>query len=380
MKYPLNVLFTSHYEHLRMGGQQSLLAIIQHLDRSKVQPFGLVTAEGDLSRALENSGCPTTVFELPDMRRGYLLKRWLPEAKHAFETVKKIRCLIEKHHIHILHADEESDAVMCGLAKKGTGAKVIYHGRVSAPHKLDALIAKHVDFIVGVSNAIRNRFQDKNISGKYQTIYDGADSTRFHPLEDNRALKQELCLPINRFILLFVGQIKEGKGILDLIDALALLKAKLNAEQMPLLVVAGVALRSDFQRMVEERVAVQHLSDDVKFIGQQSQIHRWMQCADAIVLPSHEGVEGLGRVLFEAMMCGAVGITTDISGTNEVVSRDIGFVVPQKNPSALAEAILTLIEKPDLKTALRAKSIVATTKRFDIRAHCRNIEQIYEQL
>lgn len=380
MNFPLNALFTSHYAHLRMGGQQSMLAIIKHLDRSKVRPFALVAEPGELSQALEETQCPTTTFELPDVRRAYFLKRWKPEAKRVFQAVKNIRRLIETRHIDILHADEESDAVMCCLAAKGTKAKVIYHGRVSAPHKLDGVIAKRADFIVGVSNAILKRFEGKRIETKYRTIYDGADGARFRPAANVVALKQALNLPTHRFILLFVGQIKEGKGVLDLIDALALLKARLAPEEMPLLVIAGAPLNAEFQTNLEQKIATSQLTNDARFVGQQPRIFEWMQCADALALPSHEGVEGLGRVLFEAMMCGAVGITTNISGTNEVVSPDIGFVVPERNPPALASAVETLIKNPKLKDAMREKSIESAVRRFDINAHCRTIESIYEAL
>ncbi len=377
----MNVLFTSHYEHLRMGGQQSMLEIIKHIDRNKVHPFALITADGELRQELENHECPTTIFTLPDVRRQFFLKRWLPEARKVFETVEKIRELIRSQNIHILHADEESDAVMCCLAAKGTHAKVIYHGRVSAPHKLDSIIAKKADYILGVSNSIYTcRFKEKNIDKKYQTIYDGADTGRFYALEDSRALRRQLNLPEDRFIVLFVGQIKLGKGILDLVDAFKIIRDQQRFEKMPQLVVAGRALEISFQEKVHEKINTNGLSDCVTLIGQQPQIQLWMQCADAIVLPSHEGTEGLGRVLFEGMMCGAVGITTNISGTNEVVSNEVGFLVPEKNPLELANAITHLAKNPELKKELRQKSIKSALERFDIRVHCRNIEKIYSLL
>jgi glycosyltransferase involved in cell wall biosynthesis len=74
--------------------------------------------------------------------------------------------------------------------------------------------------------------------------------------------------------------------------------------------------------------------------------------AKLFVLPSivdqRLEVEGLGLVLLEAMACGVPIISTNSQGITDVISHDVnGFLVPQKDPKALTEAIEMLLNSPE---------------------------------
>jgi glycosyltransferase involved in cell wall biosynthesis len=379
MKFPATVLFTSHYDHARMGGQKSLLALVEHLDRTKIKPMALVTTEGELAEKLRALDCQTITFHLPDVRRGYFIRRWSSDAKKFFETVEKVRTLIKTHRVDILHADEEDDAATCVYAAKGTGAKVVYHVRVTGAHKLDGIIEKNVDGIMGVSDGTKHRFSASTLK-KYRTVYDGIDCNLFKPAADKIAHRETLGLPTGKFIMLFVGQIKIGKGIIELVDALKILSKSLPPEKMPLLLVAGVALQESFMTELLMQVERDELKSHIRFLGQQSNVHNLMQVADVILLPSHDGVEGLPRVLFEAMACGAVPLGTDIAGIREVILPGTGFLVPQRAAAYIAEKLLLLMSDAALLARLSRNAVESATARFDIRIHTAAIEQFYAEM
>jgi len=51
--------------------------------------------------------------------------------------------------------------------------------------------------------------------------------------------------------------------------------------------------------------------------------------------------------LIEAQACGLPAVVTDVGGNAEiVVKEETGFIVPPKNPDALAEAMLRLMALP----------------------------------
>jgi glycosyltransferase involved in cell wall biosynthesis len=52
---------------------------------------------------------------------------------------------------------------------------------------------------------------------------------------------------------------------------------------------------------------------------------------------------------------------------NEVLSRKTGFVVPQKNSSAIAEAVLEVLEKPVVAYARASAARKLVQEKFDIR-------------
>jgi glycosyltransferase involved in cell wall biosynthesis len=377
MKFPLHVLYTSHFEHARMGGQKSLLAMIEHLDRNKVKPFAAVPAEDELSRLLRQLDCPTFIVPFSELRRTYFWKRWLPESRHFFHTVKLLRTLIREHRLHLLHPDEERDAVACGYAKKHTSAKLLYHARLTNPTKFDRKIEGFADGIIGVSDGALARFAQFP-SAKKRTIFDGVDVSIFKPADDKSALRRELDLPTDTFIVLFVGQVKAGKGIFDVLTAMTLLKAALSDLEQPLLLIAGNPI--DNETLPKVQAIIQQENLKAEYLGHRNDIHRLMQACDVLALPSHEGVEGLPRVLFEAMACGAIGLGTDTSGVREAFADNNGILVREKSPHEIADALLRLMRNPDLQATLRQKGVESVRARFDVRKNTDAVVDFYEQL
>jgi len=60
--------------------------------------------------------------------------------------------------------------------------------------------------------------------------------------------------------------------------------------------------------------------------------------------------EGISNAALEAMACGLPVVTTDCGGMREAVTDGIeGFVVPVRDPEAMAEALLRLWKDPELR-------------------------------
>jgi glycosyltransferase involved in cell wall biosynthesis len=71
-----------------------------------------------------------------------------------------------------------------------------------------------------------------------------------------------------------------------------------------------------------------------------------MSAADAFVLSS--AWEGFGLVIIEAMACELPVVVTDSGGPREIVEDgQTGFIVPPKDPDALAQAMLRLMSLPE---------------------------------
>ncbi|MFQ3598087.1 MAG: glycosyltransferase family 4 protein [Chloroherpetonaceae bacterium] len=377
MKFPVHVLYTSHFDHARMGGQKSLLTMIEHLDRSKVKPFAAVPAEGELSHLLRQLDCPTFIVPFEELRRTYLWKRWLPESRRFFHNAKLIRSLIRQHRLHVLHPDEERDVVLCGYAKTHTSTKLVYHVRLTNPTKFDRMIERVADALIGVSEGAIARFP-QFMPSKKRIIFDGVDFSRFQPIDDQAKLRDELHLPIDAFILLFVGQVKAGKGIFDLLNAMKLLKLMLPESEQPLLLIAGLPI--DEHTLPEVQTKIQQENLNARYLGHRADVHRLMQACDVLTLPSHEGVEGLPRVIVEAMACGAVALGTDTSGLREAIMNGHGVMVPEKSPDAIARAILDLMQNADLRRAYQAKGLACVKAHFDVQRNTDAVVAFYEEI
>ncbi len=372
------VLYTSHFPTLAMGGQKSMHGIIAHLDRTKFRPLAVVPQEGDLSRALRQIDCPVTIIPLATVHRAFLYRPLGANARRLWRNCSAIRTVVRAEHIDIVHTDEESDAVTCGLACLFTSAAVLYHIRLTNHSRLDPFIARLAGAFAGVSDATKNRFKKYPAALRnYRTLLDGVDCTLFAPASSKNRLRLKLGLPADAFIALFVGQIKEGKGIFDIIDAMKLLQTRLPAADMPLLVMIGRPIQEGVLDQVRSAINGKGLSGHARLFDQQSNIHEWMQAADVLVLPSHEGVEGLPRVIFEAQACGCVPIGSDTSGVREAIGKDGGFLVPQKSPEKISETMENCIKNKNRLRHLAEKALAWARTRFDMNVHARKIEQLY---
>ena len=83
------------------------------------------------------------------------------------------------------------------------------------------------------------------------------------------------------------------------------------------------------------------------------------------VLPSYH--EGMPRTVLEAMATGRPIVTTDVPGCRETIEPGgNGVLVPPRDPSTLARAILAIIEDPNLARAMAARSLELARERFDV--------------
>jgi glycosyltransferase involved in cell wall biosynthesis len=99
-------------------------------------------------------------------------------------------------------------------------------------------------------------------------------------------------------------------------------------------------------------VVEQGLHDVVELLGYVANPLKFFAHADVFVLSSH--VEGLPNVLVEAMMCGCTPVSTDCpTGPREVLQDGrYGYLVPMRDPVALAQGIEKALDGPIPKEVL----------------------------
>ena len=373
MNKVLNVAYISHFSDLHMGGQRSMTFLIENLDRDRINPCAIMPEPGELSERLEACGCPCYFIPLLSIKPKFLSQ--LPG-----EYIK-LRKFIRDNKIDILHPDYQSDAYMSYLAKSGTKTKLIWHVRWNQKYSKDKLYEKIADGIICVSKGTRDRFSyTPEVDNKTEIIFNGVDCNVFSPVKDKRNLRNNLNIPNNdRLVGIFVGVYKDGKGVLDILNALIDIK-KNNSELMPYFYFIGTPMNFDMRELMDQTIIKNNLDDSVKLIPQQKNIHEWMQAADFLTIPSHEGNEGMPRVLYEAMACGVAGIGSDTSGVREAVTKESGILVPEKSPNALSKAILNLINNPDLLNRYKIEGRKRALYVFDIKVHSNKVMDFYDKI
>jgi glycosyltransferase involved in cell wall biosynthesis len=184
-------------------------------------------------------------------------------------------------------------------------------------------------------------------------IYNGVDLEQFRP-GDPEAARRELSLPLDRPIILFVGNFYGIKNPHILVEALARLPAAAFPSPPVVVMVGGGPLEGDIRRLAERLT----LSERVIFAGrtQAAGVARYMQAADVLCLPSKN--EGVPNVILEAFASGLPVVASRIGGISEVhPGDDFGRLVPTITPEAFARAITDTLTDPPTPERLREHAL-----------------------
>jgi glycosyltransferase involved in cell wall biosynthesis len=146
--------------------------------------------------------------------------------------------------------------------------------------------------------------------------------------------------------LLFVGRLDERKGLRYLIEALPLI---LKQQPVQLRIVGAGILEQD----IRDQCRALGLDSIIHFLGfvSKEELADEYACCDIFVLPaivdSKGDTEGLGIVLIEALAHEKPVVATQVGGIPDVIKSEVtGLLVPDKNPKALAQAILETLANP----------------------------------
>ncbi len=133
--------------------------------------------------------------------------------------------------------------------------------------------------------------------------------------------------------LLFLGYIGRRKGVYDLVEAVALLKAR-GVEGFRIHV-GGNGEIDKLKALIAERGLEQYFHVIGWVSGDQK--YRLMRDSDLLLLPSHN--EGLPIAILEALSAGLAVLSTRVGGIPDAISDErYGLLVEPGQPQALADA------------------------------------------
>jgi len=169
-----------------------------------------------------------------------------------------------------------------------------------------------------------------------------------------------------------VAAIEPRKGHKYFLEAAALVAKKLP---MTKFIIAG---DGPLRLQMEQYAQQLGISKQVRFTGHFGHISEIMAQIDIFVLSAL--TDGLSATIMEAMVYSKPVVATNIDGIPELVSDGkTGFLVPARDPAAIAEAILKLIANKKLATNM-GNSGRKFVKRFSAETIAKRLEQIYDKV
>lgn len=261
-------------------------------------------------------------------------------------------------------------------------------------------------FIVTFHGSDINSYPRRYGNSVYHTLYDRADritaNTRFtgEKVISNGGNPQKIrILPVglscedyperekeppleNNWNFLTVGRLVEKKGHIWMLKALAVLKKK-GIDHFKWHIVGDGPCKADIQNLATQL----DLQQDIIFHGSRDaeQVRKHLREAHIFILPSvtsEDGdMEGQGLVLQEAQATGVPVVSTLHNGIPDgVLDGESGLLVPEKDPEALARALETLIESPQLRKNMGREGSAFVRKKYDIPILSKQWIQLYQEL
>jgi glycosyltransferase involved in cell wall biosynthesis len=226
------------------------------------------------------------------------------------------------------------------------------------------------DYVITVSKTTKdfiiNKLQIKNKN--ITVIPNGYDQKLFHSLDKN-IVRNLLGLPINKIIVLSVGNLQPVKGHIYLVEAANKI-LKERSDLLFLIIGDGVERAN-----LEKKIKKYGIKKNFILIGAKpfNEIPNWMDACDFLVIPSRN--EAGPAVLFEALACGKPVIGTNVGILPEILkNKKLGIVVPAKNVKALVIGISQMLDNK-----WNSNYIQQYVKKFTWENIARQILEIYDK-
>jgi glycosyltransferase involved in cell wall biosynthesis len=225
------------------------------------------------------------------------------------------------------------------------------------------------DHMIGVSEGVRQHLIIQGIKPeRVTTIHNGVDLP-LKVLSKNEARKR-FGIPQEALVFGTVARLTPMKGI-----DFALLAFADIVKELPnsLYVLVGDGDHAEQYKLMAKELEI---GDRVIFLGYQSIIFEPLAAMDIFIFPSLK--EAMGISVVEALAAGLPVISTNVGGLPEVVTANVGMLVPPEDASAIVVAAIVVANGDRAKLAEKAKE--RAKDMFSVSSMLEKTNHVYRQL
>jgi len=214
--------------------------------------------------------------------------------------------------------------------------------------------------IIVVSRAVQDivKKEENVAASKIATIYNGVNLKNFCPHRgDPDQLKQRFALPLACPLVGMIANLHRVKGHLYFLKAARIVHQRMT--HVHFLIVGDGELRLQLETFCHKV----GLEKRVHFLGVRRDIRTLLSIMDISVLCSL--TEGFSNTILESMAMQTPVIATAVGGNVEIIDDGVtGLLVPPKNESELARAIMVLLSSRHFATSIANAAYQNVKKNF----------------
>lgn len=206
---------------------------------------------------------------------------------------------------------------------------------------------------------------------KYTVIHSGIDIKKFSKEINTKEKKKQLGLDEDKPVVGMIGRLDAQKNPLDFVKSAGIIQKRFPNVQF--IIVGDGPLRKQTEALIN-RLNVKNFH----LLGFRRDVDEILQIIDISVLTSLW--EGLPRVFPESMAAKKPIVATNVDGAPEaIIDGETGFIVQPKQPEALAEKVLFLLNNPNKSKQMGIKAFKRVNQ-FSLSRMLKDIDSLYDEL
>ncbi len=366
-----NILYISHSGSIIGGGEIQLYHLVRNLDTSRYRPIVVCPDDGVFVEKLRSEQISTYVLSLPAWRKVKSIPfRWV--------AVKRLIRLVEKNDIQLIHTSDLWMNYYIWKASQRTGIRTVSHVRnLLKAKRVHKYLFDKIDSIISISNQLKQPLIQASIpKEKIHIIYNGVDLSEFTCDTPKANVLRRDFKPLGDLLVGMVGRIEPFKRQKEFIQA-AVEVLKVRPDVTFFLIGASHAElgQGDYLEEIQNFIREHNIAKHIVFTGFRTDMPDVMASLDILVSAS------AGTVMMEAMAAGIPVVATDIASASEVIADGItGILVPHNDIHAMADAILRLLNDPNVRRQMGQAGRKRTEEQFSFERNVQLTQAVYDNL
>ena len=370
-----------HLLKTSVGARWALLQL-RELVRLGIESHVVVPDEAGIVPEYRRAGVTVHVLDL----------NAIPATPAWFRAAGALRRLVDAEAPDVVHSHFVATTLLMRAALRGTSIPRVF--QVPGPLHLESRVFSALDLATAGRHDVwvascewtRRRYIGLGIDpARVFLAHYGSDLAVLRPGAPG-SLRQELGLAAGTRIVgmvaycyrpkAYLGNRRGIKGHEDFIDAIGCLRAE---GRDVVGVVAGGAWEGagGYSQSVQD-YAIRNAYADIVFLGTRRDVSAVYADLAVAVHPSLS--ENLGGAA-ESMLLGRPTVTTNVGGFPDLIVEGVtGYMVPPRDPQALANAIARMLDDPDAASELAAAGQQHAQRLLDVRFTAAEVAALYGQV
>ena len=291
----------------------------------------------------------------------------LPNIVLSPSAIPRIRRVLERERFDVLHLHEPMTPAICVATLAFARVPVVATWHASGPINwmkvglpLWGFLMDRIDYRIAVSEPARATIAAW-IPGEWEIVPNGT----LIPDEADPGEREHRVL--------FIGRHEPRKGLHVLLRAWPGIHARTGA------VLRIIGADPLAVRLLLSRVGIG--SDGIEIAGflSQDELTSELLSAKVMVAPSLGG-ESFGMVLTRAFACATPVVASDIGGYRDVIEPGTAVLVPPRDPGAVADAVVALLDDEERRHELGAAARKLALECYSWDRIAGRLAEIYEQV